>query len=408
MTVNFRIARSRPIILGVTASFLTFVAIAVSVLYLGAQSQKINNDCLDSRIGELATAASLLIDGDLHEKLQADPTNTEIYSTLVKPLVDLHNLVPEIYYLYTMIDINQKIYFILDTTNSSQLKTARQLKASKVMELYEPAYDPAEWLKTVRSGRSFVDKEFFTDEFGTFVSASAPFYNSQGEYAGFVGLDFDVDYFLVYEQEILNREFIALVLGVLFSLLLGFLVWINQSTVKKLRDQQYLMSITDPLTGAFNRRYFESVCEKESQLYKRHAIPFSILVIDIDYFKHVNDEYGHPTGDAALIELVALIRSSVRVENSCVRLGGEEFALVLPNTLAYKALILAERLRLLIEETPFHAVEKPSFHFYLTVSIGVADITQGDDILSNSDKSLYRAKENGRNCVVAQGVIKYA
>jgi diguanylate cyclase (GGDEF)-like protein len=158
------------------------------------------------------------------------------------------------------------------------------------------------------------------------------------------------------------------------------------------------LSTTDPLTGLYNRRYFESAGEREISLANRHQTPLMMLMLDIDHFKLVNDTYGHGTGDIVLAEVAENCRRLLRTTDLNVRLGGEEFGFLCPNTSADGALTLGERIRKTIEEYTFDA---QNTKLHTTVSIGVAGFSHGVDkmldLIRKSDQALYQAKSNGRN-----------
>lgn len=159
------------------------------------------------------------------------------------------------------------------------------------------------------------------------------------------------------------------------------------------------LSCTDQLTGLYNRVKIDEVFQYESQQFKRHNSPFSILLLDIDNFKHVNDTHGHQVGDRILNELSCLLEANSRTTDTLGRWGGEEFLLICPETGHQGAIRLAEAIRQTIEAHNFEAVGK------LTCSIGVSTFTEGDcpeTLLSRADKALYRAKSNGRNRVESE------
>lgn len=171
---------------------------------------------------------------------------------------------------------------------------------------------------------------------------------------------------------------------------------------KKNEEELLRLASTDPLTGVLNRREFRAIAEKEVMRSKRYGRPLSLLIMDIDHFKVINDSYGHAAGDKALQHLTKLCSSSLRTMDVICRWGGEEFVIMLPETGMKGAVVIAERLRSSIEETDFiNNNNKIDF----TVSVGVSAFKQGDDdidgVLSRADSSLYMAKENGRNKVVA-------
>lgn len=163
------------------------------------------------------------------------------------------------------------------------------------------------------------------------------------------------------------------------------------------------LSTTDFLTGAFNRRYFTEISTTELKRHQRHNKNTSVMILDIDHFKEVNDTYGHSVGDRALRHLVQICRDNLREEDIFARYGGEEFCILLPETDASTAREAAERLRQSIENTPMELDEQ---HLHLTVSIGLSGIEARENPaidywLKRADQALYRAKEAGRNQVIS-------
>lgn len=166
----------------------------------------------------------------------------------------------------------------------------------------------------------------------------------------------------------------------------------------QLREQ----SIRDPLTGAYNRRFLAEILDKELVRAERSQYPVSLLMIDIDHFKDVNDTYGHPVGDEALKTLVEVVENKVRHSDIICRYGGEEFVVILPQTTSADALRRAEYIRRILQDTFNHLTDhgRP-----VTVSIGVASAGSGeasDNLISRADRALYQAKDAGRNCVILE------
>ncbi len=164
---------------------------------------------------------------------------------------------------------------------------------------------------------------------------------------------------------------------------------------KKLRKQ----ANTDSLTGLFNRRsYFQSV-KKEISRYKRQQRPFSLLLMDIDHFKKVNDSFGHSVGDVVLHNLARVLLKTARAQDIVARTGGEEFSVLLPEAKKEEAEVMAERIRKTVSKSEMGTQE---IGIQITISIGVAEILSGEDvdtIYNRADLALYRAKAKGRNCV---------
>ncbi len=177
----------------------------------------------------------------------------------------------------------------------------------------------------------------------------------------------------------------------------------NAQELEQLNKQLKHLATRDGLTGLYNRRYFLEALELEFSRSKRHGRTFSLLFIDLDHFKHYNDTFGHPAGDALLKGLAEVITESSRRTTIVARYGGEEFVLLCPETPKDGARIFAERLRKSVEEHPFHGGEsQPSGR--VTLSIGVStypeDGSDSKTLISRADQAMYQAKKNGRNRVV--------
>lgn len=157
--------------------------------------------------------------------------------------------------------------------------------------------------------------------------------------------------------------------------------------------------LTDPLTGVANRRHLEEFLEREAARARRYGAVLSVVMIDIDYFKRINDTYGHDGGDAVLQATARILGSYVRNVDLLARYGGEEFILVLPETTADEAARLAERIRLNLQRTPIAPLPQP-----ITASFGVAALDAAGSVrslLKRADEALYQAKGGGRNRVMA-------
>lgn len=167
------------------------------------------------------------------------------------------------------------------------------------------------------------------------------------------------------------------------------------------------LSITDGMTGLFNSRHFYESIEKEIERARRYGRPLTLLLMDIDNFKKVNDQYGHLEGDKVLQSLAMVIRGCLREMDSAYRYGGEEFIVVLPETRSDDAINVAERLRQRFEDQ----IQRPApgLVLHCTVSIGVSQFVAGDDaksLVKRADDGTYQAKHQGKNCVVLLDTLK--
>lgn len=169
----------------------------------------------------------------------------------------------------------------------------------------------------------------------------------------------------------------------------------KQQELVELNTQLKELATTDPLTGLKNRRcLLENIAENIVLSKKEHSA-FTLLLIDVDFFKRVNDTYGHPIGDAVLQELAKKLQVETTTQDLVARMGGEEFMIVLPNTNKEYARVIAERIRMNIDQGSWD-------HARITVSIGVTTYEQDDNVsklFSKADDALYRSKKDGRNCV---------
>jgi diguanylate cyclase (GGDEF)-like protein len=180
---------------------------------------------------------------------------------------------------------------------------------------------------------------------------------------------------------------------------------LQEELLQKNRELEHL-SLTDELTGLFNRRYFFSRMEEEFGRSGRYQFQISCMMIDVDYFKQINDTLGHQAGDVALQKIARILQVNTRIYNVTARLGGDEFIIGIMHGDTQGALILADRLRTFVYHTCFFEADQnlPS----PTLSIGIAvypaaGIRNLDDLINAADSALYKAKKIGRNRVVLHG-----
>lgn len=179
--------------------------------------------------------------------------------------------------------------------------------------------------------------------------------------------------------------------------LLALQVFADHASAAVTNNSLIRQASTDPLTGLDSRLHLESRLKEELAFARRHGIPASVIMADVDHFKRINDTYGHGIGDEVLVEVARLLRSAVRGNDSCARYGGEEFTVVLPETHLAGAQIVAENIRRRVEEARFAQDE-----LRVTVSLGVGEYplhaNTAEGLLRRADQALYQAKEAGRNC----------
>ena len=161
-----------------------------------------------------------------------------------------------------------------------------------------------------------------------------------------------------------------------------------------------IIATIDPLTNLLNRREMMKRMESEKKSFQRYKQPFALIIVDIDFFKKVNDTYGHSFGDFVLTSLAKLLKSNVRIKDHVCRWGGEEFLILLHKTDSQEALVLVEKLRKIVEESNF---VDDTFQTRITATFGISIYSEIQDIncaISKVDKALYEGKDKGRNCLV--------
>ena len=208
------------------------------------------------------------------------------------------------------------------------------------------------------------------------------------------GLEAGADDYLIkplYEPELIAR------------LNTGRRILALEHSLRAANHRNRILSITDALTGAYNRRYLKEQLPREIERCRRYAYPLSVIMCDIDYFKNINDEAGHAAGDEVLQQFVARVQEAIRTNSDWLaRYGGEEFLIVLPQTCLSAAVVVAEKIRSIIGSAPFltNMAETP-----VTASFGIAatgpqgpDLTlRVDSLIKYADQCLYRAKQEGRD-----------
>lgn len=204
---------------------------------------------------------------------------------------------------------------------------------------------------------------------------------------------------VLYLYDFVPREFTSRQLD-LMALLSSFAVMAINNASLHARTRQ--MAITDALTGLHNNRYFKQVFPQEMARARRYAKPLALIMIDIDNFKKINDTYGHPRGDQVLQSLGKVLSTSLRASDYSFRYGGEEFAVILPETRLEGAFLVAEALRERVKEM-VAALKTGGASQAVTISLGVAsypaDCSSPELLLRHADHCLYRAKQEGKDRV---------
>jgi diguanylate cyclase (GGDEF)-like protein len=307
--------------------------------------------------------------------------------------VRLHSADPDIFYLYTMVDRGGVAHFILDTAASPHLRTARDLKASAYDEPFVPRKKD-DTLEQLAAGKAVVNQDFEEDDYGTFLTAASPIYDSQGRYSGFVGVDFDTEYYLAREARFRVIAIATIGAALLLALAIGYGVAVYHGATQRRMRELRETSIRDSLTGMLNRRGAMDIIK---QAVERHGGQSAIMIVDIDNLKLINDMRGHTTGDAVIAQVSEAIQANLRAGDECARLG-DEFLIFAPDRDAEGAKAMAREIlaRLLREGMPLAGAR-----FTLSIGISVSDGSETDFARRhrNADQALHRARAKGRNCM---------
>ena len=202
---------------------------------------------------------------------------------------------------------------------------------------------------------------------------------------------------IIKEKQFNTKVFIQIVILIIlvFVLIVIALIYRSNRKLSSLNKELEILSQTDKLTSLYNRAKLDSILEKEIKLSKRYELPLSLAIVDIDFFKSINDTYGHTVGDLILKEFSSILSNNIRETDYLGRWGGEEFLLIFPHTQSEDAKTITENLRNIIENYQF------SNSIKMTASFGVYECKELNPTkcLSNADKALYEAKNSNRNCV---------
>jgi diguanylate cyclase (GGDEF)-like protein len=352
-------------------------------------------EALRSHVGEIGEVAASVVDGDLHRKL-LDPANysDELYARALSPLVRFHSADPNIFYLYTMVDRGGITYFVLDTAASPDLRTEHKLTASAYMERFEirKEYND-DWLQQIAAGKTYVNPTFEHDDYGDFLTAHAPIYDSNGRYSGFVGVDFDLQYYFAQETRFRAIATGSVVAALIVALLIGYLVASYYTAIRHRMQQLYDSSIRDSLTGLLNRR---GAIDAVGKSLTRHQARNAMLIVDVDNLKMINDLRGHATGDAVIALTAEAVRESIRTGDECARFGGDEFLIFAPDCDVDEATKIANRI---IGRLSGQSIALAGAKFTVSIGIAVHDGVHADfgRMYRNADAALYQARSEGKS-----------
>lgn len=377
----------------ITATFAAAVILVSIVAIPQWLSKQERWEVLRSHVGQIGQLGASAVDGDMHRQL-LDPAqySDELNVRALKPLVRFHSANSDLFYVYTMVDRGGIAYFVLDTAASRDLRTKHQLRASTYMERFSlnKEYED-DWLAQIADGKTYVSPTYQQDDYGYFLSGHAPIYDSDGRYSGFVGVDFDVQYYLAQEARFRAIEIGSVVVALIVALVIGYRVALYHSDQDRRMKEHYFRSIRDGLTGLLNRR---GAMDAIGKSLARRTASYATLLVDIDNLKMVNDNHGHITGDAVIGRTAEVIRESIREGDDCARLGGDEFMIFAPDCDTDNAAEIARRILARLS-TQAGSLDGARFSVSIGISVqgGAADF---DQMYREADAALYHAKAEGK------------
>lgn len=305
-------------------------------------------------------------------------------------LADFHSIFPfNFFYIAFAEEHGLSLYlYTLGKYNAETIKDARQKLSKKMIESIglpkEAVLDIEEFVVTCDNA-NFVNSELDINMISVPVSDQAT------NLAGLLGVAYASNSKLSAQEESVIRSILSVMVMVVGS---------SKALARTLLELEYY-AIHDPLTGLYNRRQFNDILEYEVGRCERHHHEFSILMLDLDNFKDINDSFGHPTGDSALRTIAGILRQHIRKGDLCARIGGDEFAIILVETGAESGHIIAEAMTKTLRETALTSMQGNRYH--LTMSIGLScyphDAKTADELMAGVDVAMYRAKALGKDGV---------
>lgn len=264
------------------------------------------------------------------------------------------------------------------------------------MKEFDDGADPSnDWLGQIASGKVYVTPSFEEDAYGTFLSAHAPIYDSQGRYSGFVGVDFDAQYYAKYEARFRLIAIASLAAALLLALAIGYFVALYDATMRRRLQELHEASIRDSLTGLLNRRGVMEVIKKTLERYVGKS---AMLLVDVNNLTTINDSRGHVAGDAVLARTSEAIRESLREGDLCGRFG-DEFMVYARDCDAESAVNRAEAIA--VQAGKGMPLAGASF----SISVGIA-ACEGDGadfarMYREAEEAMRQARAEGRRIGVA-------
>ena len=387
-----------------------------------------------ARLMGIASTAALQIDGEHHKQIRTkEDANTPEYKKLKETLIAIRDANPDVRFVYTMRKTNDKntLLIIMDIEEDPQYSShiGDEYDITDCPEILNGFNGPA------------ADRNPVNDKWGKFISGYAPIRDKNGNVDAIIGIDMALPQLIKEERLIKAAAIKTIVIALLLSILLSWIITKNvlnkvrvftdaADRVKngdldfrlqvKSKDEigqfaetfNHMMTglqqtIKDFLTGVYNHMYFQERLASELERAERYNHSLCLLIFDLDRFKSINDTLGHPAGDSILRQLANVIKANVRSIDIVARYGGDEFAIILPESSIETGKEIAERLRVAVEENEFYidAGESSTKTIRASITIGLAAYPDHhhtrEGLVMAADIALCRAKHVRRNSVFA-------
>lgn len=392
----------QPRTLGLCVAGLYLVVFLTVAGWIMVRALEFYQQRAETAVIDLALVLASQVDVEAHERLREDAqTRSADYMRQIASLERMHLVMHEVRGVYTKrITAGGDMVYVLDTAQSDN--PVLRDRASAITRVGErvlfDAIEPG-MVSALLAGEPWLDRESFVEGGMTLRGVYVPLRDRAGQVVGALGVDFEEA-----ELEALARRVVAGLAVpaagglMLISCLLGAVVWLLRKHLGEILDTLREETIRDPLTGLFNRRHFEQRLEHHVRSAIDTGRSLSLAILDIDRFKSINDALGHAGGDRVLIMVAAALQRSTRSEDIVCRIGGEEFAVIMPGTESAQALILLARVAAEIRR-PLD--EHGGVGLELSASTGIATLDREHEaaagLMGRADRALYRAKRDGRD-----------
>lgn len=398
--------------LALSLSSFVFLLFFICVLLLSNMIYNKQIEVFSEKLVDALRLVAYSIDYDKHVQLSKS-FDKAIYDELTDSLGKIHAIYPDrvkSIYTYTFDPVTNKMIYILDSGNSPKIKeiwgnlnTTEPAEYGYLYPMEDIAFyikNNPEWYPSLVKTGFYVDSSISTDQWGDYYSATYAVKDNNGNISYYIGIDVAAKSFTQFTDTKNKILYMYTFVAFIVALILWYITRELSIKNEKIRKMLFVRSVTDQLTGAYNRTFLIEESQKEIKSARRYSTPLTCLMLDIDFFKKINDDYGHDVGDTVLKSLVSTLNAMLRTKDILCRWGGEEFVILLPYTTLTGGVSLAKRIQKHLKTVD---IKHKTGIINITISIGVSQVIDSDetiiDTVNRADILLYIAKKLGRNRV---------